>query len=76
LLSSSSAFEHSLSSCILLSAPSSLWWLYFLRKFTNNLIMDHLKTIKKVFKYLRFTLDNGQYCASYPIVLEGYGDAY
>jgi hypothetical protein len=38
--------------------------------------MDHLKTIKQVFKYLRFTLDNGQYCASYPIVLEGYGDAY
>ena len=38
--------------------------------------MNHLKAIEKVLKYLGYTLDYGQYCASYPRVLEGYSDAY
>jgi hypothetical protein len=38
--------------------------------------MNHLKAIEKVLKYLGYTLDYRQYCASYPRVLEGYNDAY
>jgi len=49
---------------------------FFLRKFTNNLIMEHLKAIEKVLKYFRYTLDYEQYYVGYPTVLEGYSDVY
>ena len=37
--------------------------------------MDHCKTIKKVLKYLRYTLYYDLHYIDYPIVLERYNDA-
>jgi len=49
---------------------------FFLRKFTNNLIIGHLKAIEKALKYFRYTLDYERYYAGYTTILEGYSDAY
>jgi hypothetical protein len=46
-----------------------------LSRFTNNPSMNHWEVIKRVFKYLRYTLDYGQHYTSYLIILEGYNDA-
>ena len=46
-----------------------------LRRFTNDQSMDHCKTIKKVLKYLRYTLYYDLHYIDYPIVLERYNDA-
>jgi len=37
--------------------------------------MDHYKAIKRVLKYLRYTLDYRLYYISYPTILNEYNDA-
>jgi putative NADPH-quinone reductase len=37
--------------------------------------MDHYKALKRVLKYLRYTLDYKLYYISYPTILKGYNDA-
>ena len=44
-------------------------------KFTSNPEKDHWVVIKRVLKYLRYTLDYGLHYSGYPAVLEGYSDA-
>jgi hypothetical protein len=46
-----------------------------LSRFTNNLSMNHWEVIKRVFKYLRYTLDYSLHYTSWLIVLEWYNDA-
>lgn len=46
-----------------------------LSRFTNNPSEDHWKAIRRVLKYLRYTLDYGLHYTGYPAVLEGYTDA-
>ena len=45
-----------------------------LSRFTSNRSMDQWNAIKKVFNYLRCSLDNRLHYTSYPIVFEGYSD--
>ena len=45
-----------------------------LSRFTSNPSMEHWKAIKKVLKYLRYTLDYRLYYTDYPTILKGYND--
>jgi hypothetical protein len=46
-----------------------------LSRFTSNLGDDHWHVLERVMHYLAGTMDYGIHYFSYPIVLEGYGDA-
>ena len=45
-----------------------------LSRFTSNPSMEHWKAIKKVLKYLRYTLDYRLYYTDYPTILKVYND--
>lgn len=46
-----------------------------MNRFVSTLSMNHWKTIKRILKHLRYTLDYGVYYSGYLVVLEGYNDA-
>jgi hypothetical protein len=46
-----------------------------MNRFVSTLSMDHWKTIKRILKHLRYTLDHGVYYSGYLVVFEGYIDA-
>ena len=43
--------------------------------FTSNPIMSHYKTIKRILKYLSYTLDYRLHYTSYPTIIKEYNNA-
>ncbi|KAL8520084.1 hypothetical protein ACS0TY_010859 [Phlomoides rotata] len=46
-----------------------------LSRFTSNPSKEHWKALRRVLRYLKYTLDFGLHYTKYPAVLEGYSDA-
>ncbi|KAL8523146.1 hypothetical protein ACS0TY_013206 [Phlomoides rotata] len=46
-----------------------------LSRFTSNPNEEHWKALRRVLRYLNYTLDFGLHYMSFPTVLEGYSDA-
>lgn len=47
-----------------------------LSRFISNLSHDHLKTLTRIFRYLKYTLTYGLHFTKYPAVYEGYCNAH